>query len=504
MTLYRPLVHSIIFLCLSFGTLTAARPFPPTVYDSLRHRSVIVFMDQLHSRLSPQEARFAAAHYVGTQKMPRRDIDLIRQYNENFLHVHYKLGVTVDSIADYGMVLNGDWFSDNRDSLSNWGQVRTHPDWFLYNRQNQWVIHNDRRTVMDISNAGFRQWWVDSCIEEMKANGCDGVFADTYSIPAIFGRTNYPELFGDVPQTISKWIPMLNDYGKYVYTRLDSAGFYFFPNIDNLQTTWDNNAGTHYTTGDYIHGAMMESWGDWASAGDANMALNMAVAIQKKGRFIHGEGYFGSSIDMNPDLTQAQKRMWLAGTYLLVNQGRMYLSMYGPDEESLGMSGRLLWYPEFEIDLGSYLKEWSNLAQLLWTGGILRRDFQKGFVLVNLDSQSRTATLGGTFYLAEDDGTTGNYWMEEDGTEHVGLKYTPVTSVVMPAFSAAVLLDQVPGCTQEPRGDFDGDGALGAADVLMMVRAIASGGTDPCLDFNGDGRANILDAVSLMIKSVHQ
>ncbi|OGG04760.1 MAG: hypothetical protein A3F83_03510 [Candidatus Glassbacteria bacterium RIFCSPLOWO2_12_FULL_58_11] len=504
MTFLRTVFRPLILLCLSAGALAAARPFPPTVYDSLRHRSVIVFMDQLHSRLSDKEARFAAAHYVGTQKMRRQDIDLIRQYNENFLHWHYKLGVTVDSIADYGMVLSGDWFSDNRSPLSNWGQVRTHPDWFLLNRQNQWVVHGGRRMVMDISNAGFRQWWVDSCIEEMKANGCDGVFADTYSIPAIFGRTTYPELFEDVNQTINTWIPKLNDYGNYVFARLDSAGFYFFPNIDNLQTTWDNNAGTHYVKGDYLHGAMMESWGDWASVSDATLAMNLAVAIQKKGCFLHGEGYFGSGIDMNPSLTEAQKRMWLAGTYLLTNHGRMYLSMYGPDEESLGMSGRLLWYPEFEIDLGAYTQEWSNLAQLLAPGGIFRRNFEKGFVLLNMADQSRTASLGGTYYLAEDDGTTSRYWMEDDGTEHVGLKYTPVSSVVLPAISAAILLNEPPGCLQEPRGDFDGDGALGAADVLEMVRAMLSGGSDPCLDFNSDSRANILDAVSLMIKLFHQ
>ena len=77
MTFFRLLFHSISCLCLISGTLTAARPFPPTVYDSLRHRSVIVFMDQLHSRLSPQEAlvRFVEIHY-GPELAERLSMDL--------------------------------------------------------------------------------------------------------------------------------------------------------------------------------------------------------------------------------------------------------------------------------------------------------------------------------------------------------------------------------------------------------------------------------------------
>ena len=297
MPFFRTLTISLILLLFITITLYAQRPLPETVYDSVNHRSVFVFSDQLHSGLNDNEARFAATHYVGCQKMPRVDIDRIRQFNENFIHLHYKLAITVDSIADYGMILGGNWFFNNRSPFSNWGQVREHPDWFLTHSGGKWTVHKSRRIVMDITNEGFREWWVSSCIEEMKANGCDGVFADTYTVAAIFGQTDNP-LFASVDQTVSDWIPKLNEYGQYVYTRLDSAGFYFFPNIDNLQTTWANNAGTHYSKGDYLHAAMMESWGNWASSSDAFTGIQKAVAIQKKGVFIHGEGYYGGSHDM--------------------------------------------------------------------------------------------------------------------------------------------------------------------------------------------------------------
>lgn len=501
MPFFRTLTISLILLLFITITLYAQRPLPETVYDSVNNRSIFVFSDQLHSGLNDNEARFAATHYVGCQKMPRVDIDRIRQFNENFIHLHYKLAITVDSIADYGMILRGNWFSNNRSPFSNWGQVREHPDWFLTHSGGKWTVHRGRRIVMDITNEGFREWWVSSCIQEMRANGCDGVFADTYTVAAIFGQTDNPSFSGSIDWTVSDWIPKLNEYGQYVYTRLDSAGFYFFPNIDNLQTTWANNAGTHYSKGDYLHAAMMESWGNWASSSDAFTGIQNAIAIQKKGVFIHGEGYYGGSHDMNPELSLARKRMWLAGTYLLVNHGRMYLSMYGPSELSLGMSRKVLWYPEFEIDLGPWVDEW-NIATVVWKG-VYRRRYEKGFVLVNNSSTAKSMDLEGAYYLAEDDSSTGEYWVDPNtGREKVGLKYTPVTSLQMPAFSAAVLLYEEPGCMMEPRGDFNGDGEFDMADIVQMIRSLMAGASDPCLDFNSDGKRNITDVVAAIVELV--
>ncbi|MBW7997923.1 MAG: hypothetical protein FVQ81_15405 [Candidatus Glassbacteria bacterium] len=501
-TLKQLFALAAVLLCQAV-TAFAARPFPETVYDSLNQRSIFIFSDQLSSSLSEGEARFAATHFVGCQKMTRAAIDRIRQYNENFIHMHYKLAVTVDSMDIYWMVIGGEWVSNNYQEGTNWYTVRQHADWPLKNAQGQMAVHGSpyRRVIMELDNEEFRDWWVSSCIEEMTANGADGVFADTYTVPALWGRTNYPELFNDsVTVTLRDWIPKLNDYGAYVYTRLDSAGFYFYPNIDNLQTTWADPA-THYWTGDSIHAAMLESWGNWSNSTDAQSAMQQVARIQNSGKFLHAESYFGPGRGPNFDLTDAQARMWLAGTYLLCNQGRMYLSMYGPSEKGLGMTGRALWFPVYEIDLGPFEKTWNSLAEqgLLWNS-VFRRNYEKGFVLVNASDAARSVDLGGTFWLAEDPETTDQYWADGNGNEDVSLAYRPVASLDMPAYSAAILLDEEPACVLEPPGDYDGDGALGLPDVIALLRGLSSGAEDPCLDFNGDGRRSILDVVDLLLK----
>ncbi|MEA2064260.1 MAG: DUF4091 domain-containing protein [Gemmatimonadota bacterium] len=48
-------------------------------------------------------------------------------------------------------------------------------------------------------------------------------------------------------------------------------------------------------------------------------------------------------------------------------------------------------------------------------------------------------------------------------------------------------------------GDHNGDGVLTINDVILLLLLIRESPDDPDLDFNGDGRANIIDAVALII-----
>ena len=201
----------------------------------------------------------------------------------------------------------------------------------------------------------------------------------------------------------------------------------------------------------------------------------------------------------NPALSLAGQRMWLAGTYLLANQGRMYLSMYGPGE--LGMSDKVLWFPEFELDLGPWKSTWSNLTQVVYNG-VFRREYEKGWVLCNINDNPKTLILPDTMYLAADNGLTSSYWIDPaTGREEVGLAYTAVTSLEMPKMSAAVVFFEVPQvqCNMALPGDFDGSGAVDLRDAVALMRGIAGGGEDPCLDFDGDGHRGVIDVLKLIL-----
>jgi len=473
--------------------LLAKRPFPSSAYDPAKHRTVHVFSDQLHGNLTEAEARFIAERYEGVQKMRLPDIRRIRTYNENFLHLHYKLSITIDTLSS--TIINGEW-TPGSSPLSNWSTVKLHPEWILKTSSGDWVEHNKERFVLDIGNPEVLNWWTSSCIDEMKGNECDGVFADTYTVEAIFGRTNYATLFDNVSNATSIWIPKLNEWGRQVDAKLDTAGFYFFPNIDNLQTNWVDQGGAHYYKGDYMHGAMLETFGGWPDAGDAQLAIARIRNIQEKGVYLHGQGYYSSEDQAG----QARERMWLTGVYLLCNTGRLYLTMYGPGD--FGAVSHVLWYPEYELDLGAWKGEWASLVQLVWNG-VFRREYDKGWVLCNVSNSSKTVTLPDTMYLAEEDGSPSQYWADPStGSEGASLKYTPVTSLNMGAMNAAVLFFDNPAgkCTMSLPGDFDGNGVLGIPDVISLLRSIRDKSTDPCLDINGDGAVGIADALTLLLK----
>ena len=65
----------------------AARSFPDTT------DGIFVFNDQLATwDMTEAQFQFAATHYVGSQKLIVSATRHLRQYNPNFLVLHYRLG----------------------------------------------------------------------------------------------------------------------------------------------------------------------------------------------------------------------------------------------------------------------------------------------------------------------------------------------------------------------------------------------------------------------------
>jgi hypothetical protein len=107
------------------------------------------------------------------------------------------------------------------------------------------------------------------------------------------------------------------------------------------------------------------------------------------------------------------------------------------------------WYPEYDIRIGAPTQSaGSDIANLYdQVKQVYHRTFDNGFVLLNAqDSSGTTVTvnLGGTYYVAQ---TSGGGPVSPSGNPTGEVSYRAVTRVTLPPYSAAVLLNEMPGPT---------------------------------------------------------
>ena len=136
-----------------------------------------VFSDQFPDDLSDAMLQFIASHFDGAQKMRTVFTDAVRAYNENFVMLHYRLAV---GHGQHALLIDDDWASD-------WDDVNPHEDWFLHAasdpaqrlRQVDWDWN-----LMDIENADWREYWLQSTIDQIRSVKAQGVFADSWDVAA--------------------------------------------------------------------------------------------------------------------------------------------------------------------------------------------------------------------------------------------------------------------------------------------------------------------------------
>jgi hypothetical protein len=120
--------------------------------------------------------------------------------------------------------------------------------------------------------------------------------------------------------------------------------------------------------------------------------------------------------------------MYYLGNYLLVKGHHAYLDYFA--------QGPLEWYPEWGVDLGAPATSATTVTSLM-SGGVYRRDFAKGSVLVNPSSSSVVVALGGTFNLVV---PSGGGAVDTSGTAPGSITTQSVTSVTVGATTAAIVL----------------------------------------------------------------
>src|SRR6266566_7620989 len=163
-------VAALVTVCGARSFVAAAgRTFPDT---STR---IAVLTDQLPGGMSAAQERFAATHYVGTQKLSLNLSRALRAINPQFLVLHYHLAMW-QSAPRVSFVVDGNtWAND-------YMEVTRHESWFWHDSSRRRVASNqDGKLLMNVSDPGFQQYWRESLASQVQAGDYDGVFLDSAS-----------------------------------------------------------------------------------------------------------------------------------------------------------------------------------------------------------------------------------------------------------------------------------------------------------------------------------
>jgi hypothetical protein len=407
--------------------MSRVRQFPDTT------RGIHVFTDQLSTSMSDAQWQFAATHYAGTQKMLRSDADRLRALNSMFLILHYRLGLGLgyrapgsacQPVGDWlGIIEGNDWVREYPES--------TQDSWFyhypegsenrVYNCDWGWYL-------MNLDDDSWRNYWHGEVLRQIQANDDDGVFMDSLSVPNYLG-TWVPNLPAVDEEFENAWSDRIQSWLTWLQTQ-PVGDYYIIPNVGNWINSRDR---TDYSPADgvMVEGFAIEGDGSPYEYGDWQLQMNQLLRLVVQDKVIIGQSYVAGD----------RERMFAVGTYLLVKGSHTFVTMELSEEPE--------WFPEYDIPIGVPTESaGSDIANLYdATNRVYRRDFDNAFVLVNAQHMSGstvTVNLGGTYYLAK---VSGGGIVPSSGTPTGKVTYEAVTSVRLPAYSAAILFKAIPSAT---------------------------------------------------------
>ncbi len=379
-----------------------------------------VLVDQLPDGMSSGQQTFVAKHFVGSQKLTLAISTPLRALNPSFLVLHYHLAIwqsapSVDFILD-GMTWGNDYPT-----------VNMNESWFWHNPANQRIASTvDQKILMNLADPGFAAYWESSLEAQVAAGQYDGIFFDSASPALLQGEVGGQDTrlagTGAKDTAIAEWggktyIQGWEAWIKPLNDALAAKGIPLIPNTSAFTTTWDN---TDYslTAGIFAEGYA----GTGFALADWQASTTELLSLAAKGKIIILQNYLSSAGD-------TATRLYYLGNYLLVKGNRTYLDYFAN-------GGPLEWYPEWGIDLGAPTTTGMAASDLL-KGGVYRRDFAKGSVLVNPSGSPVTVTLGATMKQVV---PMGGGAIDTTGATPGSIMMTSVTSVVVPATGAAIVL----------------------------------------------------------------
>lgn len=394
----------------------------PDVWDRIG-----VLTDQLPSNMNDEEIKFAGTHYVGSQKLSLSITNRLRKYNPDFVVLHYHLGIWQQQPAHQFIIDGEHWGND-------WEYVSKHEEWFWHNIKGERVRSSqDGKYLMNIMNPEFQEYWKTSLVKQMQAGKYQGVFLDSSSVDLLQWEASQGDkrLSGTVARDCIfselgglTWSRAYETFMRGLKTHLEANGFAAIPNINAQMTTWDNTDYFNTATGAFMESSFMtRSTTDW------EMAAERTLKLTARDKIVIFQPYLNNDNDIDT-------RMYYLGCYLLLKGRYSYIVYFH--------KSHLSWYPEYDIQLGAPSQIPTRLSELRVGQGIYARRFERGMVFVNPTGRERDATLDKKYWRIIPEGGGP---IDKAGKATGRLRYEEISKIILPPWSAVVILNEMPGNT---------------------------------------------------------
>jgi hypothetical protein len=247
-----------------------------------------------------------------------------------------------------------------------------HPDWFLLNKNGSRInqsYENQNFYTMNLSNPGWREFWLQRTRQSQIDNAWQGVFLD--NVGASLDKLDQISGGNGAYKTDADYQDAVNSFLEYIYkSYFQPQNRPLFANIIDLKD--------HAVWSRYLHsldGAMLENFAvGWKSdkfrpqKWEADMNLAELTQAQGKQVILISQG----------DRNDIKRQKFAIASYLLISNGLASFRYASAD------SYEDAWiYDNYSIKLGLPLGSRFQVGDTLW-----RRDFQNGSIVVDLASRS--------------------------------------------------------------------------------------------------------------------
>lgn len=272
--------------------------------------------------------------------------------------------------------------AEARSPLSSTGvATQEAPDaWFLKNLQGQRIASNGYNWLwaMDVGSPEYQQRWYENVSRELETQGWDGVFIDDPNPTMKY--TYDPSQVAKYPNDAA-YSAAMGSALAYIGPKIQAGGKLAIANF----APWVEYKSTCNSWLQYLSGALDEMFVKWSrntGEGYRSEAQWNVQLEEVKYAAAQGKQFIGFT-QGSPGETAAARFGY--GTVLLGTNGTASFAFAANYTSET-------WFPEYEYELGN-----PTGAEVRETGGVHRRLFENGLVLVNPTSSSRSVSFGGTY-----------------------------------------------------------------------------------------------------------